>query len=361
MDLFQRAALSFYQTIAVINEPHQVYLVQHLENHKIYVKKVLTVYSSEVYRHLKANPVPGIPQVIDFFEDDKKLVLIEEYIPGVTLEEKMAAGTLTESQVERYMVRLCDILENLHTRTPAIIHRDIKPSNILITGDDQVVLLDFNASRHLSGSTDRKSDTVLLGTVGYAAPEQFGFGQSTPRTDLYALGIILREACASLRPVSHKFDSVIDRCTQIDPANRYSSAAETRNALLEAAGRKPVSPALHAHAGHSLRILPPGFRALDPGKMFVAFFGYLMTFWLGLTLKVSNASGRELWINRIIILIIVIGDILIGCNYLDIRNIFPPCRSKKRISRTAGIIGLILIHSAVWFFLLVAAENIIRQ
>jgi hypothetical protein len=95
--------------------------------------------------------------------------------------------------------------------------------------------------------------------------------------------------------------------------------------------------------------------------MFIAFFGYLMTFWLGLTLKVSNASGRELWINRIIILIIVIGDILIGCNYLDIRNIFPPCRSKKRISRTAGIIGLILIHSAVWFFLLVAAENIIRQ
>ena len=85
------------------------------------------------------------------------------------------------------------------------------------------MLLDFNAAKYKSADATRGSDTVLLGTQGYAAPEQYGFGESSPQTDIYSLGIIMREASASLAVNSHKFDAVISRCTQMDPTQRFHS------------------------------------------------------------------------------------------------------------------------------------------
>lgn len=94
------------------------------------------------------------------------------------------------------MYDLCEILEKLHSVTPPIVHRDTKPSNIIITNYEHVVLLDFNAAKYFA-DTDT-ADTILLGTKGYAAPEQYGFGSSTPQTDIYALGILLKELVKSL-------------------------------------------------------------------------------------------------------------------------------------------------------------------
>lgn len=89
------------------------------------------------------------------------------------------------------MYELCEILEKLHSANPPIVHRDIKPSNIIITNYDHVILLDFNAAKYFTDPNT--SDTILLGTKGYAAPEQYGFGSSTPQTDIYAVGILLKE------------------------------------------------------------------------------------------------------------------------------------------------------------------------
>ena len=94
---------------------------------------------------------------------------------------------------------LCNILEALHSMTPPIIHRDIKPSNIIITSYNYAMLLDFNAAKQFSGQNE--SDTVLIGTPGYAAPEQYGFGSSSPKTDIYSLGIVLREMLDRITPV----------------------------------------------------------------------------------------------------------------------------------------------------------------
>lgn len=77
------------------------------------------------------------------------------------------------------MIMLCNILNALHSMTPPIIHRDIKPSNIIITSYNYAMLLDFNAAKQFSGQNE--SDTVLIGTPGYAAPEQYGFGSSSPK------------------------------------------------------------------------------------------------------------------------------------------------------------------------------------
>lgn len=127
---------------------------------------------------------------------------------------------------------LCNILEALHSMTPPIIHRDIKPSNIIITSYNYAMLLDFNAAKQFSGQNE--SDTVLIGTPGYAAPEQYGFGSSSPKTDIYSLGIVLREMLGSITPVPdiapilHRLNLIAERCTQMTPAARYQSVVELK-------------------------------------------------------------------------------------------------------------------------------------
>ena len=344
VDLSQRLSISYYKTVATINEPHHIDLVQHQETGKFYVKKILDVYSINVYKYLKENPVNGIPQIIDFYEENNTLTLIEEYVPGITLREKIDSGKLTEGQIGKYMISLCEILEKLHSHYPPLIHRDIKPSNIMITSFDNVVLLDFNAAKYRSGSANRSSDTVLLGTQGYAAPEQYGFGESSPQTDLYSLGIIMKEACASLPFNNHKFDPIINKCTQMDPSRRYHSAKDLKIALMKLLGNDLSSEAEHISL---TSCLPPGFRTMDPGKMIAAIPAYFIIFWICLTLEIKNTSGAALWIERITVLLVFIGAIFIGYNYLDVQRIFPPCRSQNRIIRILGTIGLIAIFAFV--------------
>ena len=209
MNLSQRLSNSFYQVVAAINEPHKVYLVQHRDSGRFYVKKILDVYSADVYKDLQAHPIPGIPRIMDSWEEDGRLVIIEEFISGVTLRDLIestsspAANTdlreiLTVERIGHYMAGLCEILERLHSHNPPLIHRDLKPSNIIITSCDNAMLLDFNAARFYSGEPGRESDTRLLGTKGYAAPEQYGFGESSPQTDIYSVGRILQECVDAL-------------------------------------------------------------------------------------------------------------------------------------------------------------------
>ncbi len=355
MDLSQRLSISYYKTIATINEPHKIYLVQHQETGKIYVKKILDVYSIEVYKYLQSNPITGIPRIIDFCEENDTLTLIEDYASGTTLKEKIESGTLTQEQIGNYMINLCEILEKLHSHSPSLIHRDIKPSNIIITSYDNVMLLDFNAAKYKSNDANRGSDTMLLGTQGYAAPEQYGFGESSPQTDIYSLGIIMKEAAESLVPKTHKFDSIINKCTQMDPARRYHSAKELKVALMRALGKDLASEAEQASLSS---FLPPGFRTLTFGKMIIAAPVYTIIFWLCMTLEVKNTSGAALWLERIALLIIFIGDIFIGYNYLGIQRIFPLCRSLNKIVRIIGTALLIAIYSISLLFLLMLVEII---
>lgn len=137
----------------------------------------------------------GIPRIIEYLEEDNRLILIEEYISGCSLQDMIDDGKLSLTDIFCYMLELCNILEILHAHSPAIIHRDIKPSNIIITNYNKAVLLDFNAAKYYS---EQEKDTMLLGTQGYAAPEQYGFGASSPQTDIYSLGILLKEMTTSI-------------------------------------------------------------------------------------------------------------------------------------------------------------------
>ena len=330
--LKKQLAISYYKTIATLNESHKIYLVQHQETLKIYVKKVLDVYNKDIYKYLFINRIPGIPHIIDLFETDNQLIVFEHYISGHSLQELMDSGVLNIHQIYDYMLALCSIVESLHTSTPPIIHRDIKPSNIMITDENRVILLDFNAAKPFNATSE--TDTVLLGTKGYAAPEQYGFGSSSPRTDIYAMGILLKELTSSLPSVPQALTMIVKKCTEINPADRYSSIAELKNELLKI---KYPNETLTKSIPQKTAI-PPGFRTKTPWKMLVAIMGYAFIFWLCLSLQVKDTFGLALWVERIFCLLIMLSMVFGFANYLDIQKYFPLCKNRNKILHFIGVL-----------------------
>ena len=353
MDYSKRLAISYYKTIASLNEPHKIYLVQHQETQKIYVKKILDVYNINIYQTIAQNPIKGIPQIIDLHEEDNHLTVIENYVSGCSLLEKMSTSNINIDSIFQYSIELCFILEKLHSFQPPIIHRDIKPSNIIITEHNHVMLLDFNAAKHFTNT--EKTDTVLLGTQGYAAPEQYGFGSSTPRTDIYTLGILLKELVSVCPPAPAVLHNIIAKCIQINPADRYQSVSELRSALEEA--RRP-SDVKNDHSKASLSFLPPGFRTLTPWKMLLASPIYLFIFYLCLTMELKDTYGAALWLERFFCLMIMLSIIFCSFNYLDVQRGFPLCKHRSKIVHYIGVLLMDLLLFTTLMILLLVIESL---
>jgi len=129
------------------------------------------------------------------------------------------------------------------------------------------MLLDFNAAKYKPSNNNRSSGTVLLCTQGYTVHEQCAFGESLSQTDIYSLGVIMREASASLTVNHHRFDSIINCCTQMDPTRRNNSVKELKSALLRSQGKNFSSDNPEISAAS---YLAPGFRTMSPGKIIVA-------------------------------------------------------------------------------------------
>ena len=132
--------------------------------------------------------------------------------------------------------------------------------------------MDFNAAKYYSSSSTE--DTVLLGTQGYAAPEQYGFGASSPQTDIYSLGVLMKEMQASTGSSSSNLSPIIEKCTQINPSERYKDIRELKEAL-----EALINPAQKKIKTKSLAdYIPPGFRTRTAWKMILATTYYLFTF-----------------------------------------------------------------------------------
>lgn len=141
------------------------------------------------YARLKELDLPICPQIYYFAETAEKTFLVEEYIQGDSLVERIRSRRyLSEAEAYRLILQLCRGLSGLHKA--GIIHRDIKPENLIIqeiNGALFVRLIDFDAARTVKENS--QTDTRLLGTKGYAPPEQYGYGQTDARSDIYALGV----------------------------------------------------------------------------------------------------------------------------------------------------------------------------
>ncbi|MHA0855278.1 serine/threonine protein kinase [Paenibacillus sp. CMAA1364] len=190
---------------------------------------------------------PRLPRIVDFFPsyEHGSTYLVMDHIDGMTLEKYFISHDriLKRSLILQLTDQILDVLEYLHTHQPVIVFRDLKPSNIMLTPELELCLIDFGIARNYKREQDQ--DTVKLGTVGFAAPEQYGGGQSDERSDLYGLGALLlylvTEGARSewsdgvesyIRSDYSKEDiAVIRKLLQLSPIQRYQSVNEVREAL----------------------------------------------------------------------------------------------------------------------------------
>lgn len=181
---------------------------------------------------------PFIPYVYDYFETDDSAYLLREYIEGQTLSELVEReGPLSLAGTVQIILQLCGLLSRFHTAKPPVIFRDLKPSNIVLTPSGDCYLIDLGTVR--TYHEDHSLDTVFIGTVETAAPEQFGARQTDNRTDIYALGILfyylltgeVRIQEEKLKKLPPKAASVIRKCTAFNPDDRYSQISKVEFAL----------------------------------------------------------------------------------------------------------------------------------
>lgn len=286
----------FETTEAVVYEPDELSAESSIQPGARYIRKQIanasdagSAYELLYLAEKQGRKLACAPRVLDCYDIPGYKVVILEYLEGETLDAWIAQHGAGEQTTRLLFPKLCDAVVQLHAAfEPALIHRDIKPSNIIILGDglatggtaDRTVdgavdrlaaagrsddgvadlsvrLLDFGIARVFNEESD--CDTHALGTRSYAPPEQFGFGQTDMRSDVYALGAVLYFMLTGATPQAsfssqEKRDvflhaanpalaAVIRKASAFDPLQRYQSVEELKVAFMQAlpdAREKPV-------------------------------------------------------------------------------------------------------------------------
>jgi len=190
---------------------------------------------------------PNLPAFTDFFTEGARHFLVMEYIDGSTLEDLLERNNVpfSEPRVLGWARQLCDVLEYLHSQQPPVIFRDMKPGNIMLTRSGRIKLIDFGIARLFRHSGSQ--DTQLLGTPGFAPPEQYGSAQTDERSDIYSLamtlfqlltrsisenGFGLQNVHANFSNISSPVARALEKATSLRPEERFESIVVFRRALL---------------------------------------------------------------------------------------------------------------------------------
>lgn len=190
---------------------------------------------------------PGIPRMLSACEKNGRNYLVREYVEGRTLYEVVSScGCLGADDILGIALKLSDILCYLHGQIPPVIHRDIKPQNIVVGYDGSIHLIDFGIARE--HKWQRRQDTSVVLTLDYAPPEQYGFEQTTPLSDLYSFGVVLlflasgRTIRSDLEAqiINNRLRELIERCIAFNPKMRIQSAEEIRAYILRTSDRQRI-------------------------------------------------------------------------------------------------------------------------
>ena len=225
------AVTTEYDTLHVLKRSPRgtVSVVRHKKSGTRYVFRRYSG-SGEVYRRLLPVLCPHLPQIMEAAEQDGQTAVLEEYVQGDTLLYLLEGGLLDWEEARKVTADICGALWVLHSM--GAVHRDVKDSNVILRGSD-AVLIDFDASRIVK--PECPADTVILGTTGYAAPEQFGLSQTDGRADIYSLGVLLNVMLTGQHPSRRLAEGhagrIVRRCTMMNPDQRFRDVLELRDAL----------------------------------------------------------------------------------------------------------------------------------
>ena len=186
--------------------------------------------NGEVYRKLLHVSCPNLPQIMEAAESGGMVAVLEEYVQGDSLAFLLEGAQFTPEEARRITLQLCSALWVLHSL--GAVHRDIKPENVIIRGSE-AVLIDFDASRIFKNESG--GDTQILGTTGYAAPEQYGIAQTDQRADIYSVGVLLNIMLTGKHPSRElapgKLGRIVQKCTMVNPKKRYKNERDLMEAL----------------------------------------------------------------------------------------------------------------------------------
>jgi len=323
-----------------------VELVENKLDDKLYIKKILKNYNLKVYKTLQSLDLNFFPRIYEVIQDQNDLIIIEEYIKGQTLEDILKEyGSIEINLSLYYILSLCDSLHKLHSLNPPLIHRDIKPSNLIITSNGILKLIDFDASR-LHNEFENK-DTFVLGTAGYASPEQYGFSQTDCRSDIYSIGILFNTLLTGKHPrdsvLFGPLGEIIKKCTKLSPDERYSSLVELKNELLrfqwqssnvantnkQPLDKKPSSKYNLAY------YLPPGFRHLKFYFMLPATLWYIILVY-GFCNQFGSGNISLILSDTSLSISLLLITFLLG-NYLNVKSHLPLAKSNNKSVRIWGL------------------------
>ncbi len=186
--------------------------------------------NGEVYQKLLGVSCRNLPQVMEVAEGGGMVAVLEEYIQGDSLAFLLEGALFTPAEAREITLQLCNALWVLHSL--GAVHRDIKPENVIVRGNE-AILIDFDASRIFKSEISH--DTQILGTTGYAAPEQYGITQTDERADIYSLGVLLNIMLTGKHPskelANGKLGHIVQKCTMVNPKKRYKSVLYLMEAL----------------------------------------------------------------------------------------------------------------------------------
>lgn len=324
-----------YDELEILKENgyKKISLVRSQIDHLLYLKREIDDHNKEIYKQLAKLDSYSRPKIYQVQETDNKIIVIEEYINAPTLENILLNERISKEKALNIFFQICNAVQELHQMQPSIIHRDIKPANIFYK-NERVYLFDFDISRNYQ--FQKNKDTQILGSVGYAAPEQFGFGQSDKQSDIYALGVLLNVLLTNKLPNESLYlgdeVKIIKKATNLDPKQRYLTVQELLADLniKEEVILKDITYKL------------PGLRSDSKIKKILAVAGYVAILLICYNTSVTSngvlATGLTAFVNRTLLYMVFMTTILVAGNYCNVQRYCFFSKSDYFIIKVFGII-----------------------
>ena len=328
-------------------------LVQNKFTRQLMVRRISPAADYPVLQTLCRIKHRNLMEIYDVKTQDGVCISLCEYINGMTLDMRVEYyQPLDIRSAKDILCQICDGLSQLHIN--GIVHRDIKPGNVMITDDGTVKIIDYSISRLIK--PEQRKDTTVLGTAGYASPEQFGFTQTNGKTDIYACGVLLNYLLTGKLPNEQLHQglltTVIQQCIEIDENKRFASADELKKVLQgkKINRRRPFRPL-------------PGFRSKHVFPKIITVFFY--TVWIFMLFVYINGFSMIMSssLKNIIQQLILMADIMVfwsALPYLLFGDVFRMSerinpdnpRNGKYVLRILGtasiILGFVLIFVSLY-------------
>ena len=297
-------------------------LVQNKFTRQLMVRRISPAADYPVLQTLCRIKHRNLMEIYDVKTQDGVCISLCEYINGMTLDMRVEYYQPFDIRSAKdILCQICDGLSQLHIN--GIVHRDIKPGNVMITDDGTVKIIDYSISRLIK--PEQRKDTTVLGTAGYASPEQFGFTQTNGKTDIYACGVLLNYLLTGKLPNEQlhqgPLTTVIQQCIEIDENKRFASADELKKVLQgkKINRRRPFRPL-------------PGFRSKHVFPKIITVFFYIV--WIFMLFVYINGFSMIMSssLKNIIQQLILMADIMVfwsALPYLLFGDVF---RMSERIN-----------------------------